>query len=470
MKVIGTRKDGKSYIRIKGQYEGRTVDRMARCYYDDTVIRSLQSIVEKIKGYSEAGMKWQKSLEENVKELEGGQYELLVKTGLIEEEKAEVYYLGSCLQSCVDSDIRAVKGNTLTEDTVRKRFNTSKLLIQFIDRKYKRKSHSQNKKYCLPESNFDIRKLTAKDGREFCKYMQLDEGYAYDTLLGKVKQVRSYFKQILNDGLIGKNIFDSVKPEVPLNHKARIADRRVVIGYNVLSILEDLFYGFWDDGEMSDGWMMYYILLRWTGARKNEPLHLRWTDIDWERERINMPQPKVRRYKEPTRSMPMFIDSPLKKYLGIIHENQGSPVDGYVVRGILNLDDYDRTKVNWKSVNGGTTLIKKIKKYGGTAPWPKLFQNLRVTRENELMVSGKYRVAAVLAFLGHAAGTFSRSYFTLTEEDFNPIDIEARETTIFTKCGLQYSPSYSPTQCRCMSGFCGRANHFTSPVERKKGG
>ena len=201
MKVIGTRKDGKSYIRIKGQYEGRQVDRMARCFYDETVIRNLQNVVDKIEGYSQGGMPWQRSLVENVKELEGGQYKLLVNCGLIEEEKAEVYYLSNCLQACVDSDIRAVKGNTLTEDTVRKRFNTALLFIKFVNRKYKRKIHVKKKKFRLPDSNFDIRKLTVKDGRKFCEFMQLDEGYSYDTLLGKVKQIRIFITETLLRGL-----------------------------------------------------------------------------------------------------------------------------------------------------------------------------------------------------------------------------------------------------------------------------
>ena len=67
--------------------------------------------------------------------------------------------------------------------------------------------------------------------------------------------------------------------------------------------------------------------------------------------------------------------------------------------------------------NGGTTLIQHVKE-SGTTPWVKIFQNLRVTRENELLQSGQYRPEAVHSFIGHSSRTYLSNYFKLDDSDF----------------------------------------------------
>jgi hypothetical protein len=53
--------------------------------------------------------------------------------------------------------------------------------------------------------------------------------------------------------------------------------------------------------------------------------------------------------------------------------------------------------------------------------WPRLSQNMRVTRENELLQSLEYRADAVHAFIGHSKDTYEANYKTLSDDDFVPL-------------------------------------------------
>ena len=62
-------------------------------------------------------------------------------------------------------------------------------------------------------------------------------------------------------------------------------------------------------------------------------------------------------------------------------------------------------------------MKRKIQKLG-VEPWPKIFQNLRVTRENELLLSGEYRPEAIHAWIGHTEETYKSNYFEITDDDY----------------------------------------------------
>ena len=60
-----------------------------------------------------------------------------------------------------------------------------------------------------------------------------------------------------------------------------------------------------------------------------------------------------------------------------------------------------------KSANLGTTL-KKIIKRAGLEPWPKLFQNLRATREIEL--TAKHGIATACEWIGNTIAVAQEHY------------------------------------------------------------
>src|SRR6476620_3904777 len=67
------------------------------------------------------------------------------------------------------------------------------------------------------------------------------------------------------------------------------------------------------------------------------------------------------------------------------------------------------------NANLRTRLIKIIKR-AGLQPWPKLFQNLRSTRETEL--AEVYPVHVVCEWLGNSQPIAAKHYLQVTDEHF----------------------------------------------------
>ena len=77
--------------------------------------------------------------------------------------------------------------------------------------------------------------------------------------------------------------------------------------------------------------------------------------------------------------------------------------------------EYVITKYRKSNVNLRTQFQKIIKR-AGLKPWPKLFQNLRSTRETELMESWPEHV--VCKWIGNTKAVAMESYLQVTNEHF----------------------------------------------------
>jgi len=63
------------------------------------------------------------------------------------------------------------------------------------------------------------------------------------------------------------------------------------------------------------------------------------------------------------------------------------------------------------------TQFERILKNAGLTPWPKLFQNLRSTRQTELINQG-YSLHVVCAWLGNKAAVALEHYAQVRDEDY----------------------------------------------------
>lgn len=63
------------------------------------------------------------------------------------------------------------------------------------------------------------------------------------------------------------------------------------------------------------------------------------------------------------------------------------------------------------------TRFRKIIKRAGLTPWPKLFQNLRSTRQTEL--AAQYPLHVVCAWIGNKAAVAAEHYLQVTDADFD---------------------------------------------------
>ena len=79
-------------------------------------------------------------------------------------------------------------------------------------------------------------------------------------------------------------------------------------------------------------------------------------------------------------------------------------------------DVYCITRYRDKSANIRTRLYKIIKR-AGLEPWPKIFQNLRSTRETELFKMTNGNVKAVCSWIGNSPEVAMQHYAQVTEAD-----------------------------------------------------
>ncbi len=150
-------------------------------------------------------------------------------------------------------------------------------------------------------------------------------------------------------------------------------------------------------------WRLLFALSRFGGLRcPSEHLGLRWGDIDWQRNRMIVRSPKTAHHEgKAERVVPIFPE--LRPFLEAVWE-QAKPGTEYVI-----------TRYRGDNANLRTQLLRIIRKAGLTA-WPKLFQNLRSTRQTELEETFPSHV--VCAWLGNSPRVAAKHYLQVTDEHF----------------------------------------------------
>ncbi|MBR9802073.1 tyrosine-type recombinase/integrase [bacterium] len=148
-------------------------------------------------------------------------------------------------------------------------------------------------------------------------------------------------------------------------------------------------------------WRVIVALARYGGLRvPSEVYQLKWEDIDWERGRILVSSPKTERYQgKESRVCPLYPE--LRIHLAELFEIAGEGTQ-YVVEKhrIANL----------------RTQFSRIIKRAGLKQWPKLFQNLRSSRQTELEDS--FPSHAVCAWMGNSEPIARKHYLQVTEQHF----------------------------------------------------
>ena len=150
-------------------------------------------------------------------------------------------------------------------------------------------------------------------------------------------------------------------------------------------------------------WKLLFALARFGGLRvPSEPLLLCWGDVDWERNKFLVRSPKTEHHDgKHSRWVPIFPE--LRPYLEAAYDRADEGTQ-FVI-----------TKYRDSNVNLRTQLLRIIAKAGLTV-WPKLFQNLRSTRETELAET--YPLHVVTAWLGNSQLVAAKHYLQVTDEHF----------------------------------------------------
>ena len=188
-------------------------------------------------------------------------------------------------------------------------------------------------------------------------------------------------------------------------------------------------------------WRLIFALSRFGGLRcPSEHLLLTWDDVDWERGRMTVHSPKTERHHgKASRVVPIFPE--LRPYLEAAFD-EAEPGTVHVI-----------TKYRAKETNIGTRMARIIKR-AGVKVWPKLFQNLRSTRETELAAT--HPIHVVCAWIGNSQAVAAKHYLQVTDADFQ------QAVKGDAECGALFADSVTQNAAQPTSAHIGQ--HGTDSV------
>jgi integrase len=214
-------------------------------------------------------------------------------------------------------------------------------------------------------------------------------GYAGPTVSKSIKIARQLWAQAVRDGLATANPFKHLRTPSEVNTaRAYFVDRPTFA--KVLEACPD------------HEWRLLLALARYGGLRTpSEPLALEWSDVNWERGRFRVVAPKTKHDDGGERWVPIFPE--LLPILEAAFE-RAEPGTAKVV-------------TRWRdSEQNLRTGLLRILRRAGVKAWPRLYQNLRATRETELCERFPIHVAA--EWLGNSPKTALAHYTQTTEQHF----------------------------------------------------
>ncbi|QQE13844.1 site-specific integrase [Planctomycetota bacterium] len=161
-------------------------------------------------------------------------------------------------------------------------------------------------------------------------------------------------------------------------------------------------------------WRLIIALCRYGALRcPSEVLLLKWSDIDWEKGVFRVHSSKTEHHEgKASRLVPIFPE--LHPYLLDSYE-QAKEGSTYCI-----------TRYRSAASNLRTQFMRIIHR-AGLNTWPKLFQNLRSTRETELVK--EFPVHIVTKWVGHDPQVALRHYLQIREEDFLKASYLAPDTS-----------------------------------------
>jgi len=203
-------------------------------------------------------------------------------------------------------------------------------------------------------------------------------------------RARQFMKVAMRGELLTRNPFDGLKVSVGAN-KERLRFISLDDADKVFAACPDA------------QWRLIFALSRFGGLRcPSEHLALTWADVNWDTDVMTVRSPKTEHHEgKESRLLPIFPE--LRPYLLEAFE-QAEPGTKHVI-----------TRYRGDSANLRTQFCRILKK-AGLKPWPKLFHNLRSTRQTELVAIHPQHV--VCAWIGNSQTVAMTHYLQVTDEHF----------------------------------------------------
>ncbi|MEK6643633.1 MAG: site-specific integrase [Planctomycetota bacterium] len=270
-----------------------------------------------------------------------------------------------------------------------------------------------------------IRSITAADADGFRAWLaganeKTSPKLAPATVARRIIAARTMWRRAIRWKLASENAFDGIKAGHQRNDTRKAFIPREVID-RVIAEAPDT------------EWKTIIALCRYGGLRTpSEPYALRWGDVDFHRGTIRVTCPKLAHIEKCAhRIIPLFPE-----LRGLLLQLFAEAPDG---------TEYVIAKHRLGSLNLGQHFERIIRRTGAT-PWPRLFHNLRASRETELM--REYDLATVCKWIGNSPTIAAEHY--ATSVDLNA-DFRRATDTGQAQQNVQQSPA--------VSGGPGRTGH-----------
>ena len=233
--------------------------------------------------------------------------------------------------------------------------------------------------------------ITPSDADDWCAHLKGTLGLADNTVRRRSGAAKQLFKAAVRKRLLTENPFVGLKSTVRGN-PAREHFIKADVAQKVLAACPDA------------EWRLIFALCRFGGLRcPSEVLGLTWDDIHWAEGRFTVHSPKTEHHPgKESRQVPLFPE--LLPHLREAFE-QAKPGTVYVI-----------TRYRLPNQNLSTKL-RRILHNAGLTPWPKLYQNLRATRQTEL--ADTFPIHAVCQWLGNSRAVALEHYLQVTEEHWS---------------------------------------------------
>ena len=241
--------------------------------------------------------------------------------------------------------------------------------------------------------------ITPGDADDFVRFLK-SNGLSPVTVNRRCSLAKTIFRDAFRRKLISQNPFTDIKAGTRSNSERQ----RFISREDIEKIIENA-----PDAE----WRLMIALARFGGLRiPSELMMIQWSDIDWQRKRIRITSPKTEHHQgKESRQLPLFPElvAPLQDVWDQAEHQKGFVITKNRPASVRNGNG------NWQQVNIRTRFTKIIK-LSGLEPWPRLWQNLRSSRETEL--AHEYPLHIVTAWLGNSEAVATKHYLQVTDADF----------------------------------------------------
>jgi integrase len=242
-----------------------------------------------------------------------------------------------------------------------------------------------------------IETITPGDAEDFRNWLQtagseysgFKTGLADNTVRRRIGRCKQFFHAAVKHELIARNPFADEVSAVRGN-----ADRLFLVPAAWIEACIRV--------APCEDWRIILALARYGGLRSHECRLQRWEDIDLANNRMMVRSNKT----PPVRPCPIFPE--LRPHL--LRAREMAPAGAEFVQTRYQTD-----------ANIQTTLAKIVTKAGLT-PWPKLMQNLRATRETELLAH--YPAKDVTTWLGNSPEVAAKHYAMPMQQSFQRAVVE----------------------------------------------